>query len=136
VGAKALIQSFDKIRNHFGMNRASQAGALAALDDQAWLRQVIADVGAARVEIARIAAACGLHALPSATNFVTVDCGADGDFARRVLADLVDQGLFVRMPFVAPQDRCIRVGCGTPVEMALFEAALPRALMAARSAAP
>ncbi len=136
VGAAALIQSFDKIRNHFGMNRAAQAGALAALDDQGWLRQVIADVGAARVEIARIAEACGLRALPSATNFVTVDCGADGDFARWVLADLVGQGLFVRMPFVAPQDRCIRVGCGTQAEMALFEAALPRALAAARGDTP
>ncbi|MBZ8117200.1 pyridoxal phosphate-dependent aminotransferase [Roseovarius sp. LXJ103] len=136
VGAAALIQSFDKIRNHFGMNRAAQAGALAALEDQPWLEQVIADVAAARAEIARIAARCGLHALPSATNFVTVDCGADGEFARRVLADLVAQGLFVRMPFVAPQDRCIRVGCGTPAEMALFEAALPRALAVARGAAP
>ena len=50
--------------------------------------------------------------LPSATNFVTIDCGADGAFARRVLAALVARGIFVRMPFVAPQDRCIRVSCG------------------------
>ena len=33
VGAADLIKSFDKIRNHFGMNRMAQAGALAALHD-------------------------------------------------------------------------------------------------------
>jgi histidinol-phosphate/aromatic aminotransferase/cobyric acid decarboxylase-like protein len=32
-----LIRSFEKIRNHFGVNRIAQAGALAALQDQAWL---------------------------------------------------------------------------------------------------
>lgn len=133
TGAREVIASFDKIRNHFGMNRASQAGALAALQDEAWLAQVIADVAAARSEIARIAQASGLTALPSATNFVAVDCGADGDFARRVLAGLIAQGIFVRMPFVAPQDRCIRIGCGTAQDMLLLKQALPEAIRAARA---
>ena len=34
LGAADLIGEFEKIRNHFGMNRAAQAGALAALGDQ------------------------------------------------------------------------------------------------------
>ena len=75
-----------------------------------------------------IAAQHGLRALPSATNFVTIDCGADGAFARRVLAGLVARGVFVRMPFVAPHDRCIRVSCGREAEHRAFAAALPGAL--------
>ena len=73
----------------------------------------------------------GLTALPSATNFVTIDCGRDGAFARAVLAGLVQRGVFVRMPFVAPQDRCIRVTVGRPADLDAFAAALPEALAAA-----
>lgn len=57
MGAKELIKSFDKIRNHFGMNRASQAAALAALDDQDWLSQTRQKVTEARATIAEIARA-------------------------------------------------------------------------------
>ena len=132
IGHRDLIKAFDKIRNHFGMGRLAQAGALAALDDQAWLASVRRRVALARDEIARIARVNGLTPLPSATNFVTIDCGGDGALARRVLSELVARGIFVRMPFVAPHDRCIRVSCGQSGDLALFSAALPEALAAAR----
>jgi len=132
VGAPGLIAAFDKVRNHFGLSRVSQAGALAALDDAGWLSEVRAKVSVARGRIAEIAAANGLKALPSATNFVAVDCGGDGDFARRVLAELAERDVFVRMPGVAPLDRCIRVSAGTPQMLDVFEAALPKALAEAR----
>ena len=132
IGAPDLIRSFDKIRNHFGMNRMAQVGALAALNDTAWLADIQAKVAVARNTIARIAAENSLVALPSATNFVAVDCGRDGDFARAVLAALVARGVFVRMPFVAPQDRCIRISCGRPGDMEVLADALPPALAEAR----
>ncbi|QYX57396.1 pyridoxal phosphate-dependent aminotransferase [Roseovarius sp. SCSIO 43702] len=132
VGERALIAQFEKIRNHFGMNRAAQAGALAALEDGDWLGHVRARVAEARDEIARIAAENGLSAIPSATNFVAVDCGGDGALARRVLTGLVARGVFVRMPFVAPADRCIRVSCGTERDLAALAEALPGALREAR----
>ena len=109
---RALIKAFDKIRNHFGVNRIGQAGALAALGDPAIVAWVRGEVAAARARIAAIAARNGLSPLPSATNFVTIDCGGDGAFARRVLEELIARDVFVRMPGVAPLDRCIRVGCG------------------------
>ena len=71
-------------------------------------------------------------ALPSAANFATVDCGGDGAFAKAVLDGLIARGIFVRMPFVAPQNRCIRVSCGTEADLAAFAAALPEALTDAR----
>jgi histidinol-phosphate aminotransferase len=128
-----LISAFNKIRNHFGVSRIAQAGALAALQDQEYLTLVQNRVAAARDDLARIARRNGLTPLPSATNFVTMDCGVDGAFARRVLADLIARDIFVRMPFVAPHDRCIRVSCGQPADIALFGEALPEALAAARS---
>jgi len=133
LAAPGLISAFDKVRNHFGMGRVAQAGALAALQDQAWLAQVQDRVMAARDRIAEIARENGLAPLPSATNFVTIDCGVDGTFARAVLAALVAQGIFVRMPFVPPHDRCIRVSCGTDADLAALAAALPAALAQARA---
>ncbi|MCD1619989.1 pyridoxal phosphate-dependent aminotransferase [Salipiger marinus] len=132
LAAAPLIAAFDKVRNHFGMNRSAQAGALAALQDHGWLEHVRAEVAQARDRITAIAAGCGLTALPSATNFVAVDCGRDGAFARRVLAELGARGVFVRMPFVAPQDRCIRISAGTPQDLDALAEALPQALAAAR----
>jgi histidinol-phosphate aminotransferase len=128
IGHPEVISAFDKIRNHFGMNRMAQAGALAALQDQDYLRDTLEQVAAARDRIAAIALANGINSLPSATNFVAVDCGRDGDFARRVLQGLLDRDVFVRMPSVAPLNRCIRVSAGSPEDLDLLEKVLPEAL--------
>lgn len=132
IGPVPLIDAFNKVRNHFGVNRIAQAGALAALADREWLAHVRVQVAKARTAIGRIALRNGLTPLPSATNFVAVDCGADGVFARAVLQNLVAQGIFVRMPSVAPLDRCIRFSAGTPSDLEALALALPLALEAAR----
>jgi histidinol-phosphate aminotransferase len=126
-----LAVAFDKVRDHFGMGRVAQAGALAALADQDWLRDVQTRTVAARARLAGIAVANGLLPLPSATNFVTIDCGRDGDFARLVLAELGARGVFIRMPGVAPLDRCIRISLGDDLALDVLEDTLPRALEAA-----
>lgn len=133
LGHADLIGAFDKVRNHFGLGRVAQAGAMAALADGAWLAEVQARVIQSRDAIAAIARQNGLTPLPSAANFVTVDCGQDGDFARRVLAALLAAGVFVRMPGVPPLDRCIRIGCGTAADMDALRRALPKALVQAKS---
>lgn len=128
IGAPELIAAFDRIRNHFGVNRIAQAGALAALEDQGWLAHVVAEVAAARSRIAQIGADSGLKALPSATNFVALDTGRDGSHARALLAALEAENVFVRMPGVAPMDRCIRISCAPSHELDVLAEALPRAL--------
>ena len=133
LAAPELISAFDKVRNHFGVGRIAQAGALAALSDQAWLDHVRDEVARARTALGQVAQANGLTPLPSATNFVTIDCGRDGAFARRVLAELISRDIFVRTPFVPPQDRCIRVSTGPEADLAAFAAALPGALKAAQA---
>lgn len=136
IGHKGLIDSFAKVRDHFGMSRISQAGALAALLDQDYLQQTLAKVATARDRISDIARANGLAPLPSATNFVTIDCGRGGEFARAVVAELINRDIFVRMPFTAPEDRCIRISAGTSADLDLLEATLPDALTAARIKCP
>lgn len=134
IGPADLIAGFDRIRNHFGVNRIAQTGALAALRDQDWLNHIRDQVAAARIRIAAIAQENGLIALPSVTNFVAMDCGQGGAFARALMQALAQEGIFIRMPGVAPMDRCIRVSCGPAPELAAFAEALPRALRVAGQA--
>ncbi|MCB1883364.1 MAG: pyridoxal phosphate-dependent aminotransferase [Geminicoccaceae bacterium] len=126
VADPALVAALDKVRLHFGVGRVAQAGALASLDDPDHLAAVRAAVAAGRAAYVGLAAGLGLRALPSATNFVAIDMGGDGDRARAVLKALEDRNVFVRMPGVAPLDRCIRVTVGLPGERAVFAEALTR----------
>ncbi len=131
-GHHGLTSAFDKIRNHFGVSRISQAGAIAAIKDQAWVRHVAGEVGKARTRIGEIAVANGLLPLASATNFVAIDCGRDGVFARGIVDGLLRHGVFVRMPGLAPLNRCIRVSAGRDSDLDLLAAALPRVLAEVR----
>ncbi|WP_394688578.1 pyridoxal phosphate-dependent aminotransferase [Hoeflea sp.] len=127
-GEAETVSRFHRVRNHFGVNRLGQAASLAALEDQAWLQSVIARVAAARDRIADIARANGLAPIASATNFVTMDCGADGARAKAILDGLVNRGVFIRMPGVAPLNRCIRISAAPEPELTVFEERLPEVL--------
>ena len=130
IGHHELVRAFDKIRNHFGMGLIAQAGALAALKDQDYLNQAVQKITQARAEIARIVQDNGLRPLPSATNFVAVDCGRDGAYAAALLKELTKHGVFLRMPAIAPLNRTIRISCGDAAMLAHLEAELPKALAA------
>jgi histidinol-phosphate aminotransferase len=64
---------------------------------------------------------------------VTLDCGGDAGLARRVLDETVARGVFIRMPFAAPGNRCIRISCGRPADLDILSEVLPEAVAAARS---
>jgi len=133
IGHTDLVKSFDKIRNHFGVNTIGQKAALAALKDQDYVSKVKVSIEQGRERINQIAIENGLNTISSSTNFVAVDCGVDGNFTRQVLSELVRMGIFVRMAFVPPQDRCLRVSVGVPEDIEHFAKAFPIALEKARN---
>jgi histidinol-phosphate aminotransferase len=128
IGHADVIAGFEKVRNHFGVTRLSQVAALAALQDQDWKDHIVREVAAASTRIADIAKANGLKPLPSATNFVTIDCGRDSAYAKSIVEGLLAHGIFIRMPAMAPQNRCIRISCGTKKDLELLSEALPKIL--------
>ncbi len=130
IGHADVIKAFDKIRNHFGVGRLSQVAAVAALKDQAWLNHVVSEVEKSRQRIYEIVLQNGLKPITSATNFVAVDCGQDGTYARKIVDGLLSHGIFIRMPGVAPLNRCIRISCGTPEHLEALAKALPQVLAA------
>ena len=108
-----------KIRNHFGVSRIAQTGALAALKDEGFVRQVVREVAAGRREYEAVAKTLGFTAYPSATNFVAIDTG-DANRAAAIREALWQRGVFIRIPGVAPLNRCLRVSVGTPAERQEF----------------
>jgi histidinol-phosphate aminotransferase len=132
IGERLVISDFEKVRNHYGTSRMAQIAGEAALADQAWLADVARRVAAGRERIAAIARDNGLAPIASATNFVTIDCGADGDFALKVLQALIKRDVFIRKPMAPVLNRCIRVSVGLDHELDIFAEELPKALSEAR----
>jgi histidinol-phosphate aminotransferase len=124
IAERSLIEAFDKVRNHYGINRVGQVGAREALLDQAYLKSAVAQIAASRTRIAAIAEANGLSSLASAASFVAVDCGADGAFAVRVLQGLLDRDVFVRKPSAKGLDHFIRISCGRDEDLDVLAEAL------------
>jgi histidinol-phosphate aminotransferase len=129
IGHADVIAGFEKVRNHFGVTRLSQAAAVVALADESWLAFIKFEVHKSRERIYRIAQNNGLVPIPSATNFVTIDCCKDGDHAKSIVEGLLQHGIFIRMPGIAPLNRCIRISCGKEQDMALLATALPKVLL-------
>jgi histidinol-phosphate aminotransferase len=124
VGERSTIEAFDKVRNHYGINRVGQLGARAALLDQGYLKLAVARIDAARKRISAIAIENGLKPLPSAASFVAIDCGGDGAFATRVLQGLLERHVFVRKPVAKDLEQFIRVSCGREEDLKIFADAL------------
>ena len=133
IAPERIVAGADRIRNHFGVNRLAQVAALAALSDPAHVSATLSAIAAGRGRLSGIADKNGLTPLPSATNFVAMDCGGDGALARRIVNELAARRVFIRMPGPAPLNRCIRVSVGRKDELDLFERVLPDALAAARA---
>ena len=127
IAHEEVVAVLDRVRNQFGVNRVAQAGALASLGEPAHVSGVVRQVKAGRRELVRWGEELGLGHVESATNFVNLDLGG-GERARAVQAALVDHGVFVRMPYKPPGDRCVRVTVGTPEQRAAFARGLRAAL--------
>jgi len=114
-----MITAFNKIRNHFAINRLAQIAATASVNDKTFLQAVMDKTLAGRDRIYRFANDNNLAYLPTATNFVAVDLQSS-ERAKDLLAELNKHGVFIRMPGVAPLNRFIRVGIGSVEEHNTF----------------
>ncbi len=131
IASREAIATFQKIRHHFGVARTSQIGALAALDDPAYVAGVVAEVVRGREEYHAFAKRLGIRTLPSQTNFVCFEIGTRQAAEAMVIA-LLERGVFVRKPGEPPINGYIRVTVGTPDERVLFYEHFAAALDALR----
>jgi histidinol-phosphate aminotransferase len=130
----AHIATFQKIRQHYSVNRTAQIGALAALGDPGFVAGVVAEVARGRDEYYALGRTLNVATLPSSTNFVCFEIGTRAQ-AEAMVATLLDMGVFVRKPYAPPIDGYIRVTVGTPSERAAFATIFAEALERVREKA-
>lgn len=70
LGSPEAIDVLDRLRDSYNVNRLSQAGALAALQDQPYLKEVVSKVRATRNRFAASLRSQGWEVPPSQSNFV------------------------------------------------------------------
>jgi len=119
VAGAEYVATFQKIRQHFGVNRNAQIGALAALLDEAYKRRIVDEVARGRAEYHALGKQLGVRTLPSETNFVCFEIGTRSQ-AETMVATLLELGVFVRKPYAPPIDGFVRVTVGTASEREAF----------------
>jgi histidinol-phosphate aminotransferase len=88
-----LMQWFARTRDPFPVNNAALAAAEAVVRDSKTIRKYAEEVRAAREYLAEALGERGIHALPSAANFLLADFGAK---RATVLAKLAKRGILLR----------------------------------------
>ncbi len=124
IGNSTLISSFNKVRNHFGVNKIGQIAALAALEDQEYLQKTLIAVEESKIRIKSIFSKMGFSSLESHTNFVAINMGKDSNYAKNILTELIKNKIFVRMPGVTPLNSFIRVSAGQEEDLRYLEKAM------------
>ncbi|MFF2092509.1 histidinol-phosphate transaminase [Paenibacillus sp. NPDC058174] len=121
LGSEELIDGLNRVKNSFNsytIDRLALAGAIAAIQDEAYFQETAAKVNATRDAVAAELESIGFEVTDSKANFVfishpTVD-------AEAIFLQLREQGILVRY-FKQPRiDRYLRVTIGTDEEMEAF----------------
>ena len=125
VGPAAVIAAMRKVQRGYDVGALAQVAALASLGDDSEVERRRAANREAMAALHALVRARGLVPLPeSATNFLLVDVGTDADAAARAL---LESGVAVQSgaPFGAAT--ALRIGAGSPSDLAQLDAALATA---------
>ena len=131
LASRDVIDTFQKVRHHFGVNRIAQHAAIASLNDPDFVRSVVAEVERGREDYHALGRKLGIRTLPSRTNFVLFEIGTKAQ-AEAMVEALLQRGVFVRKPGQPPIDGFIRVTVGTESERATLAERFVEALDAVR----
>ena len=106
-----LIHLMDRVRAPFNVNRLAQVAAIAALDDMAYVEEVVSRTVKERARMQLELESLGYRMAPSLTNFLFVDARENGsELAKRLLSN----GVIVK-PWTEPAFRGhVRVSIGSP----------------------
>lgn len=116
-GPASVIRVLNRMKQIGNVNVLGQAAAIAALGDQAYLKDIVSRTIRTRRRTAQALAGLGLHVLPSQGNFLCVRF-ADGVSGSRAAFDhLMAQGIMVRKIEDYGLPEFLRMSIGTDAEM-------------------
>ena len=124
LAAAPVIDLMNRVRQPFNVNSVAQAGAVAVLDDPAFLQRSYEVNLAGMKQLTEGLAALGLDWIPSFANFVTFRAGPAGEVFQRLLRS----GVIVRPIASYGMPEYLRVSVGTHEENARFLQALALAI--------
>ena len=122
LASKEIAEVLQKTRQPFNANSIAQAGALAGIYDDEYMRETRELTHEGREFLQSTFLSMGLEFVPSAANFVLVRVG-DGD---KVFETLLRRGLIVRAMRSYKLPEWIRVSVGTMDQNRRFVAELQR----------
>jgi histidinol-phosphate aminotransferase len=108
-----VADTLNRLRPAFNVNSVAQAGAAAALGDQAYMRRIVATTLAELTRVEAALKAMKLWCAPSACNFLLVRLGHE---AQRIYERLLRVGLIVRPVAGYGLAEYLRVSIGLPQE--------------------
>jgi histidinol-phosphate aminotransferase len=97
IGQRPLIEALERVKDSFNsypLDRLALAGAVAAVEDEAWFEQNRDRIVASRERLAAALLGLGFEVLPSAANFVFAR--HPGRSGATLAADLRSRGILVR----------------------------------------
>jgi len=97
IGQRPLIEALERVKDSFNsypLDRLALAGAVAALEDEAWFEKNRDRIVASRERLAAALLGLGFEVLPSAANFLFVR--HSGRSGATLAADLRGRGIIVR----------------------------------------
>lgn len=125
VANKELIEMMNRIRPPFNMNSAAQAAAVAALEDQAFLKTVVDSNTKERARLAAFFDELGLDQLPSQANFIMVRVGPK---AAEIHEAMLRRGVILRPLKSYGLPEYMRISVGSREENDIFMKAFREAL--------
>ena len=129
VGHPDLIAGLERVKNSFNsypLGRLAQAGAIAAIEDQAHLEQTSAKVMQTRTKLVSELSSLGFETLPSTANFIfTRHPGHSGAALYQALRE---RGIIVRHFKLARIEKFLRITIGTDEQSSELVSALKEIL--------
>lgn len=126
-----VVTWINRVRLPFNVGRPAAVAVLAALDDDAFIAASLENNVRGLAQLSAAFARLGLHAYPSAANFIAVEVPIEAEDAYLAL---LERGVIVRSGDGLGMPRRLRVTIGTEAENAEFVAALEQLLPAWRAA--
>jgi len=127
VSQSGLADVLNRVRQPFNVNSLAQAGAVAALGDEDYLRESVRSNRASMRQLVDGVQALKLSYIPSVGNFLSVNVGRDSG---EVYEDLLREGVIVRPVDNYGMPGYLRISIGLPEENQRFLQALEKVLAA------
>jgi histidinol-phosphate aminotransferase len=112
-----IARVINSAKTPFNVNASAQLGAIAALEDEAWMRDAVERINVERERVRKVLEGLGVWIAESQTNFLFLDCQGDSSACAQFM---LKNGVILKGWREAGYERFIRVTIGSTEENEKF----------------